>query len=120
VKSGQVAGAKIEDILGRAPTAEEVKKLHGIFVQMEADKLPIGFSCVGQNSLESEAKVIVKDCWSNVKGQSAGNWGAKIVGWLITALAVTLGAPFWFELLSKLVNVRGSGPKPSRPEATKP
>ena len=32
-------------------------------------------------------------------------------GWLITAVAATLGAPFWFDLLSKLVKLRGSGPR---------
>ncbi|PIF34310.1 hypothetical protein CLU81_4949 [Flavobacterium sp. 9] len=36
-----------------------------------------------------------------------------IIGWLITALAVTLGAPFWFDLLSKLISVRGVGSKAS-------
>ena len=29
-----------------------------------------------------------------------------------TALAGMLGAPFWFELLQRLVNLRGSGPRP--------
>lgn len=32
-----------------------------------------------------------------------------ILGWLITAMALTLGAPFWFDLLSKLVSLRGAG-----------
>lgn len=27
-------------------------------------------------------------------------------GWLLTALAVSLGAPFWFDLLNNLINVR--------------
>jgi hypothetical protein len=31
------------------------------------------------------------------------------VGWLLTALAASLGAPFWFDLLKKVVNVRSSG-----------
>lgn len=31
-----------------------------------------------------------------------------IPGWLITALALSLGAPFWFDLLSKLMKIRGS------------
>lgn len=36
-----------------------------------------------------------------------------IVGWLITAFAVMLGAPFWFDALSKLMTVRGTiKPKP--------
>lgn len=36
-----------------------------------------------------------------------------LLGWLATALAAMLGAPFWFDLLQKLVNLRGTGPKPS-------
>lgn len=35
-------------------------------------------------------------------------WTWKLLGFLITAGAVSLGAPFWFDLLSKLVNVRNS------------
>lgn len=31
----------------------------------------------------------------------------KIIGWLLTALAVSLGAPFWFDMLNKLINFRG-------------
>jgi hypothetical protein len=34
------------------------------------------------------------------------------LGWLITAFAVSLGAPFWFDLLNKFVNVRASGKAP--------
>ena len=31
-----------------------------------------------------------------------------IMGWLMTAFAVTLGAPFWFDILSKLMTVRST------------
>lgn len=34
------------------------------------------------------------------------------LGLLITALMLSLGAPFWFDLLNKLVSIRGSGIKP--------
>ncbi|MEO0733838.1 MAG: hypothetical protein AAFZ52_13460 [Bacteroidota bacterium] len=37
---------------------------------------------------------------------------SKILGFILTALAVSLGAPFWFDLLKKLVNVRSSGARP--------
>jgi len=33
----------------------------------------------------------------------------KPAGWLLTALAIMMGAPFWFDLLNKLVNLRGTG-----------
>ena len=39
-----------------------------------------------------------------------GNW-ETLAGWLITALAICLGAPFWFDLLNKLISLRGSGTK---------
>jgi hypothetical protein len=39
-------------------------------------------------------------------------WLTKVIGWIITAGAVYMGAPFWFDLLSKLVNLRGTGKKP--------
>jgi hypothetical protein len=45
------------------------------------------------------------------------DWLVAIIGWLITGLAVSLGAPFWFDMLKTFVNVRGAGQKP--PE-TKP
>ena len=34
--------------------------------------------------------------------------GWTILGWLITAFAISLGAPFWFDLLNKLMQVRNS------------
>lgn len=39
------------------------------------------------------------------------DWGCffrSLAGWIITALAISLGAPFWFDLLSKLMKVRNS------------
>lgn len=40
------------------------------------------------------------------------DWVVAVLGWLITGLAVSLGAPFWFDMLKTFVNVRGAGPKP--------
>ncbi|MBV8275094.1 MAG: hypothetical protein JO170_07545 [Verrucomicrobia bacterium] len=39
-------------------------------------------------------------------------WILKIFGLLVSALAVSLGAPFWFDTLSKFMNVRGAGKVP--------
>ena len=42
------------------------------------------------------------------------------LGWLITAFAVSMGAPFWFDLLNKFVNIRASGKAPEEePKAPK-
>lgn len=37
--------------------------------------------------------------------------GPNLAGWLITTLAVSLGAGFWFDVLSKALQLRGAGPK---------
>lgn len=36
----------------------------------------------------------------------------RFLGFLLTALAISIGAPFWFDLLNKLVNIRIAGAKP--------
>ena len=41
-------------------------------------------------------------------------WLTKLLGWIMTGIALSFGAPFWFDLLSKLVNIRGAGNKPQR------
>ncbi len=41
-------------------------------------------------------------------------WVFNFAGWLLMAIAVSLGAPFWFDLLNKLVNLRMAGVKPER------
>lgn len=49
---------------------------------------------------------------SNVKKYTKPNvkkLALSIPGWLITAFAIYMGAPFWFEILGKLVQVRSIG-----------
>ncbi|MFM9949733.1 MAG: hypothetical protein ACKV1O_17485 [Saprospiraceae bacterium] len=43
----------------------------------------------------------------------------KFVGLLMTALALTLGAPFWFDMINKLANVRTAGKKPEDSESNR-
>jgi hypothetical protein len=45
----------------------------------------------------------------------------KLIGLLVTAFALSLGAPFWFDMLNKVVNIRNAGRAPDerakKPEA---
>jgi hypothetical protein len=60
--------------------------------------------------------------------QAKADWGRPrsfpltrvglIIGWLVTGVLVTLGAPFWFDLLSRLISLRTSGAKPKDSAAT--
>lgn len=38
----------------------------------------------------------------------------KIIGLSITAFAVSMGSPFWFDILNKLVNLKGAGAQPGK------
>jgi hypothetical protein len=42
-----------------------------------------------------------------------GSWLLKLLGLLLSVMAVSLGAPFWFDALSKLGELRQTGPKPA-------
>ena len=37
---------------------------------------------------------------------------AKLTGLTVTVFAIMMGAPFWFDLLNKVANLRGTGKKP--------
>lgn len=76
---------------------KEISELAG-----QLDSLPIGWS------RDSEPE----------SGRKAGWILASIVGWIMTALAVSLGAPFWFDALGKLVNLRSAGQAPKKAAST--
>jgi len=43
-----------------------------------------------------------------------------LVGWLLSAAAIAMGAPFWFDLLGKFINVRNAGKVPESTSKDKP
>jgi hypothetical protein len=55
-------------------------------------------------------KNTVGDKWNFYSPNQKGGW-ETFFGWIITAMAVMLGAPFWFDMLSKMINLRGTGSK---------
>jgi hypothetical protein len=50
------------------------------------------------------------------RNADSGEWigfvATKLIGLLLTAMAVSLGAPFWFDVLNKVVTVRAAGRAP--------
>jgi hypothetical protein len=73
-------------------------------------ELPMGWGTYAPrtSAMMSSAQAAGRDeNWAAFTG-----WLLTGVGWLLTGLAVSQGAPFWFELLMKLVNLRSSGVVP--------
>jgi hypothetical protein len=45
---------------------------------------------------------------------SVSGWIIAILGWLIAVVAIAMGAPFWFNLLSKIASLRATGDPPPK------
>ena len=52
--------------------------------------------------------------WAGVAPDGFGWWRGHVLGWALTAVLVMVGAPFWFELLERLVSSGRAGPAASR------
>lgn len=50
--------------------------------------------------------------WSGENVCDWKSWPQRLLGWILTIVAVSLGAPFWFDLLGKFMNMRSAGKKP--------
>ena len=46
-------------------------------------------------------------------------WNKKFWGFVITAFALSMGSKFWFDLLKRLVSLRGTGEKPDEHDINK-
>jgi hypothetical protein len=55
-------------------------------------------------------------CITPPNSNNQANLGIKILGILLTALAARQGAPFWFDILKRVVNLRGTGANPAEKE----
>jgi hypothetical protein len=64
--------------------------------ELDSLKLPIGWSSANDDI-----------GWSDLSG------------WLITFIAVSFGAPFWFDALSRLARLRTTGAKPETTRDTR-
>ena len=58
-------------------------------------------------------------CLTQPHSANSTNILLKLFGIMITAGATAQGAPFWFDVLKKFVNLRGTGPNPAEKEASK-
>jgi hypothetical protein len=79
--------------------------------QLDSLGLPIGWPGNGDTTMT----------WPGWHWKTKGGWWWQLywhgVGWLLTALAISLGAPFWFDMLNKLIVVRSTvKPKEKSPD----
>ena len=81
------------------PLEQQVRELIDEELTMASTALGIGWTKAPPINLKSMA-------WWRFASQS-------FLGWVVTAFAITLGAPFWFDLLKRVMNIRAAAKKPS-------
>ncbi|MFN7611114.1 MAG: hypothetical protein ACK5QX_09305 [bacterium] len=103
LKSAQdaLANAKAKD-----GTAEELRKL-----QDNIDRELTELDKKAGQLVDTLAATGLPMGWKelNFAALSTADQLRKVLGWLLTAFALSLGAPFWFDLLQKLSSIRSVG-----------
>jgi hypothetical protein len=106
LRSAAVAGAEAAANEGSAGGAEEQPKGGS---DEETESAPKAAAVSTQDALNNIKELHLPILWGEENDNVTVN---TVVGWLITFLALSLGAPFWFDALSKLAHLRTTGVKP--------
>jgi hypothetical protein len=86
--------------LGEELAAEEAR------TQLTELALPIGWSFQKDDS-DPDTPLDPRDFPSSAQG-----WLLKILGLVLTGLAISQGSPFWFDVLNRFVKLRSAGKRP--------
>jgi hypothetical protein len=120
--SSSVIGTAVSTVAAKSTSCQNQSQqdcLTGLQAQLSAAGqagLPIGWATVA-----ACAKPKTSCNWLDQRGilspSGGSGWEAVLVlaGFLITIIALTPGARFWFDLLSRLGSLRSTGPKPAAP-----
>jgi len=116
---------------GSTATVSPLQNILALETQLQALNIPFGWTFASFNTAGHQCSLLpikAGQIWgipsrdsqaqpvclrfSNLPPDSI-SWLVKLLGMLMTAAAAAQGAPFWFDILGKLVNVRGTGTNPS-------
>lgn len=117
----QAGSASAPDANKDAPALERFSDARNV---IDSVGMPVGWRSI------SDGRVLPwvprQLCTSELKDCTTGademyGWFRVFAGWLVTALSVMLGAPFWFDTLNKMMVIRSTiKPKDKRPDESAP
>jgi hypothetical protein len=120
VASGRLGPIDAEKLNQGDISMEQAQAVLKMALTLPIAKLPLGHTCLSAGArlptegvaFPSAVKACRDDFVEKLHAWPISEWLMHALGWLLTAIAGTLGAPYWFSLLSKITGIRGSGPKP--------
>jgi hypothetical protein len=95
-----------EQVNAESDLNKKIERINKDFGQISNINLPIGWP------FKISSIKMIQDNFNLLRPE-------KILGILITALMISMGSNFWYELLCKLLNVRSAGKKPLTNEEQK-
>jgi hypothetical protein len=108
--SASVAG-QIDQSNGSAKSPDAIAQVEASMTTINALKLPIGWPPSVKGVSDGDVRRWPSSGWMML---------SRLLGWFMTAVALSLGAPFWFDGLNTFVNVRSTvKPKPADADGEK-
>jgi hypothetical protein len=96
--------------------AEKTQKFEQVPKQLDTVGLPLGWSRLANDDRRFPWITKKNEDWFEL----VGFWLKKLLGLLLTMGAISLGAPFWVDTLSKFINLRGAGTPPGEKTKSAP
>jgi len=123
-----------QEAIAAAP-AKAAERLQGLETKISGLNLPIGWTCPVKAAPGHSGSVTKTELEKWQQQYRISPWGCEdsavkvaatdvvrfhFWGWILSIFAVSLGAPFWFDMLNKIITIRSSGrapeEKPKSPE----
>lgn len=98
------------------PTSDETAR-NNLLEEAGKLTLPLGWIPNPDDPYRGEQ---VPSCSNAPLSQCFVDWGLKIIGLFLSVMAIQLGAPFWFDTLSKFTNIRSAGTPPGESAKSAP
>jgi hypothetical protein len=111
IMRGALVAAATESVRNAADPTDAFNTLTGVIESMNnnsAIQVPLGWVSFEQGVQVNTALE------QRMLPNTVGGWISKLAGFAITLVAISLGAPFWFNLLSGVVRLRLDGEPPGR------
>jgi hypothetical protein len=123
VDSFQIANTLLNDgtvrsaVLAKAHNEKNADAAAAKVDDLKSLKLPIGWVGPPQKPAAGQAAQPVDP---RARPHTFRGWVGKVFGLLVTGLALSLGAPFWFDLLNRVTRLRNTGPPEGGPRERRP
>ena len=94
---------KAVQVVPQGSNSSDINKIDPNEILKEVE-LPIGWT-------SSNLKQQINSTKYRVNGLPVFSVLSMIAGWFVSGIAIAMGAPFWFDLLGKVMNVKNAGKK---------